>query len=275
MLLFWFWKMNNNHSSIPGIQIDNKDDKIFVCRIETLSEEFKIMIREKLRSVCYGAQMMSLRDYKQTLKSFFERYDKKSPEQKTGMIGELLANLLIAQYLNNLSLASIFFNKEEANVKKGFDLIFFDEESNEHWYGEVKSGHVKAAETSIIKNKQLVNHAKSDIYKKLESTEERLWETALIDVKLTQPDEIITCLSLLLNNDSPSLRRKKIKSRVLLVGVLFNKLIDKTDSTEIEPVLDSIITEDIFLSTIIFTIHKETYTKLETFLSNEKSISEK
>lgn len=75
--------------------------------------------------------------YKHTIKRFLERYELKKTIQK-GMIGELLTHLLIPQYID-FNAISIMKNKEENSIRKGFDIVYTDD-NNSIWYCEVKSG---------------------------------------------------------------------------------------------------------------------------------------
>ena len=43
-----------------------------------------------------------------------------------GMLGELLAHILINNYIEKLKVFSPYFNKEEANIRKGFDVLYID-----------------------------------------------------------------------------------------------------------------------------------------------------
>ena len=100
-----------------------EDNNIILCYIDNFSDKLKNHIKNFLTIVCYGPQInnpevISTYPFENTIKSFKERYDRKTPEMKKGMLGELLAHILINNYIENLKVFSPYFNKEEANVIK-------------------------------------------------------------------------------------------------------------------------------------------------------------
>lgn len=54
------------------------------------------------------------------------------------MIGELLTHLIIKEYFNDFDIAFPFFNKEDRDVKKGFDVIIVNKLDYSRWVTEVK-----------------------------------------------------------------------------------------------------------------------------------------
>ena len=152
---------------IDGVKIiENSNYSIFY--IENFSDEFKQIIREQLQGIWSGfSKADSLPEYysyKNTLKSFLERYGSKSNEIKKGMIGELLSHILLNFQDNNLTSLSILKNKEEKSIKKGFDIIYCHIAENKLWYSEVKSGRSETgSECSTDYNKILLKRAKDGI----------------------------------------------------------------------------------------------------------------
>ena len=122
-----------NNNPISGITL-NKDieNGVYICYIKEFSEELKLKIREMLGSIWHGAVDSDERkqfNYKNTIKRFLERYNPKTDKTKKGMIGELLTHLLIPQYIN-LNALSIMKNKEENSIRKGFDIVYYNQEKS-------------------------------------------------------------------------------------------------------------------------------------------------
>ena len=109
---------------IDGVSISNKDEYI-VCHINTFSDELMDIIRKRLTSICHGIYNSSLeqksKSYKNTIRSFIQRYYNKNEQTQKGMIGELLTHILVGEILKNHTSSLPFFNLEEKSIKK--DLI--------------------------------------------------------------------------------------------------------------------------------------------------------
>ena len=56
------------------------------------------------------------------------------------MVGELLVHTIFSNYFQDYQSLSPFFNLEENNIKKGFDLVLL--KNNEIWINEVKAGNI-------------------------------------------------------------------------------------------------------------------------------------
>jgi len=115
-----------------------------MCCIENLSDELKTAIRDNLTRICHGADLASrsmvIFKYEATLKSFWDRYSTKDLNTRTGMLGELLAHVIILKKIDSFDVVSPFFNMEEKHIRKGFDLVLYEPASNEVWITEVKAG---------------------------------------------------------------------------------------------------------------------------------------
>lgn len=70
-----------------------------MCCIENLSDELITALRDNLTRICHGADLgsrnMVIFKYEATLKSFWDRYSTKDLNTRTGMLGELLAHVII------------------------------------------------------------------------------------------------------------------------------------------------------------------------------------
>lgn len=258
---------------INGVRIiENNNYSIFY--IDTFSNEFKQIIREQLKGIWSGfAEADSLPEfysYKKTLTSFLERYNPKADETKKGMIGELLAHILLSQQDNQLISLSILKNKEEKSIKKGFDIIYCTLTDNKLWYSEVKSGRSETGlENSTNYNIVLLNRAKAGIRTMILEKRNSLWESALYDVSaMIKENEGRLNLRQLLSNDSPNINTNQ-KKNVILISTLYHNLTDVIDESSVGQFFADTNAENIFESVIIVSIQKNTFETVANFLSDE------
>lgn len=169
--------------------------------VHELSDELRALVRDRLAEICYGsAEILEDPEYysfENTVEEFFKRYDKKPLTTKLGMAGELIVHSLMPEHHADLLNTSIFFNKEERSIKKGFDLTFTTLSMDELWYGEVKSGALstqrrdRGVQSASSKLGQLVATAAGDIHGKLTKQRNRSWwDSAMTDAaKVLQTDD--------------------------------------------------------------------------------------
>lgn len=259
--------------SIPGIKLE-RDGKCTICSVENFSDELKAEIREQLSGVWNGfsevQEMPEFYSYTRTVASFLDRYRSKSDSTKKGMIGELLSHILIGLYFKDLTSLSILKNKEERSIKKGFDIIYYDDSTNEVWYSEVKSGKSESgSDSSSVYNNTLLGRCKESITQMFEDRRESLWESALIDVGLTiENSQRRIDLKRVLSLDTPSFNPSSKKS-VIFVSVLYHEL---SDPIELRSIVDfhlETVEEDTFSDVLILSIHKATFQKVADFLEAE------
>lgn len=265
----------SNH--IQGISFHEDSDKgIYICYIEDFSDGLKEKIREMLSSIWHGSVDAGERPqftYKNTVKRFLERYNPKTPDTKKGMIGELLTHLLIPQYID-LYAISIMKNKEENSIRKGFDVVYSDNEDSV-WYCEVKSGgDTNTTEDIDNKNKELLKKAKDDIISHSMGDRATLWDSVLIDVNSTifSRDKKID-IKKLLDEHHPDTENRDLDRNVILSSVLYKNLDTKISPSIVNRYKSDIDREHIFVGLIIFSIQKETYTNIENFLVEESNMS--
>ena len=258
---------------IRGVRvIENTNYSIFY--IDTFSNEFKQIIRNQLKGIWSGfSEADSLPEfysYKRTLTSFLERYNPKSDETKKGMIGELLAHILLRQQETQLTSLSILKNKEEKSIKKGFDIIYCNLTDNKLWYSEVKSGRSETGlENSTKYNTILLNRAKIGIGTMISERRNSLWESALYDVSaMIKENDGRLNFRQLLSNDSPSINSNQ-KKNVILISVLYHGLTDLIIESSINQFFTETIAENIFESLMIVSIQKDTFEIVANFLSDE------
>lgn len=259
---------------INGLELERFND-CFLYRIEKLTDEIKGLIKDQLVGIWTGTihadKHSSFFSLKKTAALFIDRYETKSDKIKKGMIGELLTHLLINKYIDKLKPLSIFKNKEERSIRKGFDILYYDNLTENIWYSEVKSGESTASENEPDNLASThLNNAKKGILDMFNSDRESLWESALIDVELTvEESNRKKDLSDLLKIDSED--TSPDKKSVILVSVLFHELSTKVTLSFLDNYLKDLILEGTFASQILISIHKETYQAVENFI---KTLSE-
>jgi len=262
-----------NNNLISGINFNQDiENGIYICYIEEFSEDLKNMIKEMLNSIWHGSVDATQRPqftYNNTIKRFLERYQTKTPDTKKGMIGELLTHLLIPKYIN-FNAISIMKNKEENSIRKGFDVVYTDE-NNSLWYCEVKSGgDTNSTEDINKKNLKLLDNAKEDIQKHSLGNRATLWDSVLIDVNSTIfNSEKKVDIKKLLDKDHPDTEVRNLDRNVILSSVLYKKIDVKICPKSIKEYKDDLVSENVFVGVILFSIQKETYVKIENFLISQ------
>jgi hypothetical protein len=259
--------------NVSGISV-TKAGRYAICCIDQFSDEIKDIIRDELNIICYGQKTVSEDDqdfysYQATVSEFMARYDSKSKKIKLGMLGELLAHVLIGRIFPNLEIISPFFNKEERSIRKGFDLNYLGENKDCIWYSEVKSGE-RQKRGIDAKNKILLDYAKKDLQDKLGGKRRSLWESAINDVAICVATNSVKSVSDLLKQDLVSLQANANTTKnAILVSVLFHDTKNKVSQPSVSDYADNLIKTNIFSSAIIVSIQKSTFDKMERFLHDE------
>ena len=229
-----------------------------------------------MSSICYGrneaGQGLSVYSYENTLREFLSRYSRKPASTKKGMMGELLAHLVIDKVLPNLQKITILFNKEERSIRKGFDLTYIEIEGDVIWYGEVKSGEVNNRETPSEKNVALLQLSKSGMSTFLEGHRENLWHSVITDVSLSLAAGQHKKVKTLLDSDLQEIRDEGAQKSAILISVLFHDVNNPIADAEVRSCLESIIAENRFAGVVTFSIQKSTYTSIEDFLNEEVAV---
>lgn len=263
--------------SIEGIkQIDKANCTLYI--IEEFSEELKQIIRDQLKGIWSGFAMADslpeFYSYKLTLQSFLERYNPKDSKTKKGMIGELLAHILLNHTENNLTSLSILKNKEEKSIKKGFDIIYCEVDCDKLWYSEVKAGRSENGKRdSNTYNEILLNRAKKGINEMILERRNSLWESALIDVDLVIKENSGKLnLKQILSKDSPIIKTEQ-KKNVILISSLYHNISDCIDINNQIAFHNNIKLDDFFNDIKIVSIQKNTFEAVARFLSDEVLVS--
>lgn len=225
-----------------------------VCCIENLSDELKTALRDNLTRICHGADLASrnmvIFKYEATLKSFWDRYSTKELKTRVGMLGELLAHVIILKKLDSFDVVSPYFNMEEKHIRKGFDLVLYESASNEVWITEVKSGGA-GRKTSCAATKVLLSRARDDLKLRLAESEMNHWLNAMnaaqksINDKSRYKDSVLEILGMegekAFGNSASA-----ADNNVLLVSALFNDSTRKVDEATISDFTDSLLATPIF-----------------------------
>ena len=264
---------------IEGVRkIDSGEWSVYF--IDQLSDALKKEIRHHLSTICFGSINANsgriAYSYKATAREFVKRYiaqDGDGNRQK-GMVGELLFHVLMS-IENEYIATSAFFNLEERSFKKGFDLSFFSVENQELWIAEVKSGEKKKSQSNQTQAiVSLINTAKSDLKKRLNSDNNTLWLNAINHARLAV-NETIDEKKIILNllGDYSDQAEAGIYTsedkNVMLVGVLFHPICEEADPRKIQGNHEKTKKASIFSKVRTVAIQKETYEAVFRFLESE------
>lgn len=249
-----------------------------MCCIEYLSDELKSHIRANLTRVCHGkaksTRERSAYKYKETLNNFWDRYESKPEKTRIGILGELLSHLVVLSHIPQMTVVSPLFNLEEKSIKKGFDIVLYDEEENEIWITEVKSGMVHTHGTCCSATSTLLTRAKDDLRKRLNEDEYNHWHNAInaasiaIENSKTYKDAVVS----ILEDEMELISEKKTTStdnNVLLVGTLFHDTTTRPLEKTVSDFSNKLASQKIFKKSIVLALQKGTIAKLEEFLKEE------
>lgn len=258
-----------------GLSIEKRGNSA-ICTITELSDELKAYIHDELTFICYGtAEAREDEDffsYENTIREFLEIYSAKTPELKTGMMGELLAHIILKLHFPSLTSVGVMLNKEDHNIRKGFDLIHIDRNNVSIWYGEAKAGAKPANKTSSQKARNLTHTAKRDLIEKLDGSRVKIWQTARTDARLSLLTRQSKTVRTLLTKDQSELSSSQdIKKNAILVSILFHDHTDGVNPAEIEACYTLIDNESSFEELLIISIQKSTQRALELFFEGEAS----
>lgn len=259
--------------NIKGITIQNQGS-FSICYIEQFSSELQRVIRRQLSGLYNGfadtEETPEIYSYENTIASFLDVYQSKSEATRKGMIGELLAHVVINHYFLHLYPISVLKNKEERSIKKGFDIIYFEDATTKLWYAESKSGAKGAAKDSSNANIVLLNRANSSLEKVFTSTRSYLWNSALVDVNLTVSNKSKKIdIKKLLSKDIPSKTNPPGKKNVILISVLYNELKDKINPASVASFIAEKSKGTTYGTITVLCVQKNTFAKVAQFLQSE------
>tara|TARA_B110001469_G_C9645153_1_gene325756 strand:+ start:465 stop:1274 length:810 start_codon:yes stop_codon:yes gene_type:complete len=264
-------------NSLEGVSLSMRDGSILCC-IESISSEFKALLRRNLSSICHGANEAGtgrpMFCYETTLDTLLVGYNKKKDKVRVGMIGELLAHVLILHLFDDFKSVSPYFNMEEKNIKKGFDLLLYSFSSSEVWITEVKSGRLNSGKNSNQTANILLGRASRDLYTRLNEQESNYWRNAVNSARVAVEDnrdykEVI--LDIL--RDEGDLASEGTASsddnNVFLVATLFADISDPVAESVPHDFYLNLRATDKFQNELVFCIQKNTIEAVVDFLREE------
>lgn len=255
-----------------------QEEKAYIFLIYSFSNNLKEKIRNQLSFICHGsADGKSDRiayNYKNTLEEFFKRFNTKTDNQKKGMIGELITHILLLSYFEMFDTISPFFNTEERNIKKGFDIVLYDANNTEIWITEVKSGYVQNGKNANESAKDLLGIAKRDLRDRLSDNNFSLWNNAITGAKKSIEDcsNIRQVVLNILKNIQDEIAEKPAISQnrnVILVSNLFHKIEDSINISTAKSFSSELSIQKIFKDHFVVCIQKATLEKIINFLQSE------
>lgn len=262
---------------IDGINFIHKDNYA-ACYIYNFSDEFKEIIRLHLTTVCYGAakanNLSRAYNYKTTLKNFMDRFNSKSIETKKGMIGELLVHILILELFPKFQTISPYFNMEEKSIRKGFDVLLYENNLKEVWITEVKAGELHQSKCCNETTKALLSTAFYDLKKRLNEQEQTFWDNAINSAKIAIEDnkDYKKVIEEILEEEIVLISKNESNSKdnnVILVSVLFENVKNPIDQSIPKEFSENQERQNEFKKLIVLSIQKNTYKKVVDFFTGE------
>tara|TARA_R110000868_G_scaffold190862_1_gene434709 strand:- start:10258 stop:11091 length:834 start_codon:yes stop_codon:yes gene_type:complete len=260
-------------SLIKGIQYYNKND-VKVLIIEDFDVELQGLIRGNLSAIAFGAKQVEedpdYSSYIYTLKEFEMVYRNKPRNTKKGMMGELLAHLIIPKYFTNLETSSPYLNTEERSIRKGFDIVYFNSTDNSVWYSEVKSGHQHKDKSIDQTNGQLLKNARNGLIEMFGSSYSNRWDNAITNSHAVLHDNKGKKIREILRKENPVKTSKDIGRCVILVSVLFHDVLSDVLDVDYLQERSTFLKEgDEFKETILLSFQKSSFEKIANFVEAE------
>lgn len=249
-----------------------------LCCVDNLSAELQQVLRDNLTRICHGVDQAS-RDraifkYSATLKEFWDRYSSKPKSTKIGMLGELLAHVVVLKFFPNFDVVSPFFNMEEKSIRKGFDLLLYELENNDVWITEVKAGEAANGQTPCVATRTLLARARDDLKGRLAEQEFNHWLNAInaaqksIRNNASYKESVLDILEMegdmAVNNSATA-----ADNNVFLISALFSDVSQKVAESTVSKFTENLIKESRFKAIWVLSLHKGTLQKLEDFLRRE------
>lgn len=247
--------------------VERKIGESIILEIHSLSDELKDKIKEQLVEICHGEYaLVSASKYfsfDETIKELVNHRLPKAKNKKIGAIGEILLNVMIREF-TDMKIVSPFFNIEERNVKKGFDIISVDS-AGDLWIIESKAGEQGKLKSSTEKVCERINVAKKDLDTRLNKDNSQLWLNAIKSVNSSLDDnsEKKTIMNILEKNSNLC---SSIDKNVVLGGTVFCIFDSIIDSIELGKLYNSILSSNKFSKLKLIAIQKQTYQAIIDFL---------
>lgn len=248
--------------------VERKIKDSIILEIHNLSDELKYKIKEQLVEICHGEYALvsnfNYHSFDETVRELVNHRIPSNINRKVGVIGELLLNVLIREF-TDFKIVSPFFNLEERNVKKGFDIIAVDS-NKELWIIESKAGELGKLKTSTEKACERINAAKRDLDTRLNMHNSQLWLNAVNSIRSALDDnsEKNTIVNILKKNSNSCISNDK---NVVLGGTVFCVFNTKIDQIELMKLYNSIFNTNKFSQLKLIAIQKQTYQAIIDYLT--------
>lgn len=248
--------------------VERKIGKNIILEIHNLSDELKDKIKEQLVEICHGEYaLVSTSKYfsfDETIKELVNYRLSNAKNKKIGAVGEILLNVMIREF-TDMKIVSPFFNIEERNVKKGFDIIALDS-AKDLWIIESKAGEPGKLKSSTEKVCERINVAKKDLETRLNKDNSQLWLNAIKSVKssLVDNSEKKTIMNILEKNSNSC---SSIDKNVVLGGTVFCLFDSVIDSSKLNNLYISILKSNKFSKIKLLAIQKQTFQAVIDYLS--------
>ena len=248
--------------------VERKNGESIILEIHNLSDELKDKIKEQLVEICHGEYaLVSASKYfsfDETIKELVNHRLPKAKNKKIGAIGEILLNVMIREF-TDMKIVSPFFNIEERNVKKGFDIIAVDS-AGDLWFIESKAGEQGKLKSSTEKVCERINVAKKDLDTRLNKDNSQLWLNAIKSVNSSLDDnsEKKTIMNILEKNSNLC---SSIDKNVVLGGTVFCLFDSVIDSFKLSNLYISILKSNKFSKIRLIAIQKQTFQAVIDYLS--------
>lgn len=228
---------------ISGINERFVNQNIHILEVTSFTKELKERIESEFRVICHGEYALISNSVhfstEQSLEEFLNYRLPNGKNQKIGAIGEFLLNLLIREY-TDLEIISPFFNMEERNVKKGFDIIAHDTDEDV-WVIESKAGVPNVQQNASKKIRERLNTAQRDLNSRLNMENSQLWLNAIRSVRssVKSSDEKQNVIDLLEKASNTHASKDK---NVVFTGIVFSSLrISQISSSDVKDIYNKFL----------------------------------
>lgn len=247
--------------------VEIKNGGITILEVRVFSDELKKKIRDELVNICHGEYALnsgfSYHSFDETVKELVNHRIPRDKNKKIGAVGELLLNTLIREF-TDIRIISPFFNLEERNVKKGFDIIAVDS-NKDLWIIESKAGEPGELKTATRKVRERIREANRDLFTRLNKNNSQLWLNAVNSVRCALDDtsEKNTIVNILNKNSNSYSSTDK---NVILGGTVFCLFDSTIDLNKLSKLYNSILTSNNFSKLRLIAVQKKTYKEILDFL---------
>lgn len=252
---------------MDGISIIEISNDVTLFEIKYLSDEIKNTIKDKLVEICQGQCAFNSKSihysFDKIIKELVQYRIKKRKSHIIGLVGELLLNVVIREFID-LKIISPFFNMEERSVKKGFDIIAIDSFKN-IWIVESKAGEESNSKkiSKTIVNK--IKEAQNDLYNRLNQLNSSIWFNAINGAKVAMfgNNESIAIVNILEDYSNTCTSSDK---NVVLGGTVFCLCDTNIDVSELHKLKSDVLKANQFCRFKLVAIHKKTFEAVIEYL---------